>query len=260
MDLTESIAPKSDQLNAEDLLSGPRTFTIAEVTPGSSEQPVEVHLVEHPGRPFKPSKTVRRMLVAAWGPDASVYPGRRLTLYRDPSVRFGGMEVGGIRVSHVSDITKPITLALTVTRGKRAPHVIQPLREAARPAQPTQPPAQQQGQPDRRAQAVAAFAGLGVSEAQLVSRVGKPVGEWTPDDLQSLLAVFGELRADPASMAQHFPTEAPAEQREQSTVERLQNAGRGAVDLEPGAGGIDLAADPITGERFDVEEPPGEEQ
>jgi hypothetical protein len=42
-----------------------------------------VHLVEFPGRPFKPSKTVRRIMVAAWGPDASTYAGKRMTLYRD---------------------------------------------------------------------------------------------------------------------------------------------------------------------------------
>jgi hypothetical protein len=84
-DLTESIAPKSDQLNAEDLLTGPRTFTVAEVKRGSAEQPVDIHLVEFPGRPFKPSKTVRRILVSAWGADASTYAGRRMTLYRDPA-------------------------------------------------------------------------------------------------------------------------------------------------------------------------------
>ena len=54
VDLTESIAPKSDQLNAEDLLTGPRTFTVEKVTAGTTEQPVDVHLVEFPGRPFKP--------------------------------------------------------------------------------------------------------------------------------------------------------------------------------------------------------------
>jgi len=80
MDLTESIAPKSDQLNAEDLLSGPRTFTIEKVTAGSAEQPVDVHLVEFPGRPFKPSKTVRRIMVAAWGKDSAAYVGRKMTL------------------------------------------------------------------------------------------------------------------------------------------------------------------------------------
>ena len=31
MDLTDTIIPRSDQVNAEDLLSGPRTVTITEV-------------------------------------------------------------------------------------------------------------------------------------------------------------------------------------------------------------------------------------
>lgn len=133
MDLTQSIAPKSDQLNAEDLLSGPRTVTVEQVAKGSAEQPVNVHLAEFPGRPFRPSKTVRRILVSAWGADAATYAGRRMTLYRDASVRFGGQDVGGIRVSHLSHIDKPITIALTVTRGKRAPHTVHPL-PAERPA------------------------------------------------------------------------------------------------------------------------------
>jgi hypothetical protein len=131
-DMTESIVPRSDQLNAEDLLTGPRTFTIAEVRKGSVEQPVDVHLVEFPGRPFKPSKTVRRIMVAAWGPDASTYAGRRMTLYRDPAVRFGGMDVGGIRVSHMSGIDKPMTLVLAVSKGKRAPYVVKPLADEPR--------------------------------------------------------------------------------------------------------------------------------
>ena len=131
MDLTESIAPKSDQLNAEDLLSGPRTFTIEKVEKGTAEQPVNVHLVEFPGRPFKPSKTVRRIMVAAWGKDSAAYTGHRMTLYRDPAVKFGGMDVGGIRVSHMSGITKRIVVALTVTRGKRAPYTVEPLPDDA---------------------------------------------------------------------------------------------------------------------------------
>lgn len=134
MDLTESIAPKSDQLNAEDLLTGPRTFTVADVKKGSAEQPVDIHLVEFPGRPFRPSKTVRRILVNAWGAEASAYVGRRMTLYRDPAVKFGGMDVGGIRVSHLSHIEKPLSVALTVSRGKRQPYTVQPLAEAPAPA------------------------------------------------------------------------------------------------------------------------------
>jgi hypothetical protein len=133
MDLTESIAPKSDQLNADDLLTGPRTVTIEKVNAGTAEQPVNVHLVEFPGRPFKPSKTVRRIMVAAWGKEAANYAGRRMTLYRDPTVKFGGSDVGGIRVSHLSHIDKRIVLSLPVARGKRAAYIVEPLPDAQTP-------------------------------------------------------------------------------------------------------------------------------
>lgn len=135
MDLTESIAPKSDQINAEDLLTGPRTFTISEVRAGSAEQPFDFHLAELPGRPYRPSKSMRRVIVDAWGKEGSVYAGRRLTLYRDPEVTFGRDKVGGIKISHLSHIEKRRSLALTVTRGQRKAHTVDPLPDAA-PAQP----------------------------------------------------------------------------------------------------------------------------
>jgi len=130
MNLTESIAPRSDQTNAEDFLTGPRTFTIEKVIAGTVEQPVEVHLLELPGRPYKPSKSMRRVLVVSWGAEASTYTGRRLTLFRNPDITFGKDRVGGIEISHVSDIDKPITVALTVTRGRRKPFTVSPLTEA----------------------------------------------------------------------------------------------------------------------------------
>lgn len=136
MDMTDTIIPKSDQLNAEDMLTGPRTVTITEVKRGNAEQPVAVHLDGLPGRPYYPCKSMRRVLVAAWGPDASTYVGRRMKLYRDPAVRFGGMDVGGIRIEALSHIDKPMTLALTVTRGKRAPYVIKPLADDTPPTEP----------------------------------------------------------------------------------------------------------------------------
>ena len=130
MDITESLAANSSQQNADEYLSGPKTLTVSEVKKGSVEQPVEVHLVEFPGKPFKPAKSVRRVLAAAWGTDASQWAGRRLTIYCDPEVRYAGKAVGGLRVSHVSHIDKPVTVALTVTRGKREPFTVQPLVEA----------------------------------------------------------------------------------------------------------------------------------
>jgi hypothetical protein len=126
--MTEAIAPRSDQMNSDDLLTGPRTFTIKEVRHGTADQPVEVVLAEFPAdRPFKPSKTVGRLMVAAWGPNSDAYIGQRMTLYRDPEVSFGRDKVGGIRVSHMSGLTKTLTIALTTTRGKRAPYVVKPL-------------------------------------------------------------------------------------------------------------------------------------
>lgn len=127
MDMTPTTEPKSDQQNFDDYLTGPKTVTIQEVKSGTPDQPVEIHLAEFPGRPFKPSKSMRRVLIAAWGPDSSVYAGRRLTLFGDPTVKFGGQAVGGIRISHLSHLPGTLSVALTVTRGKRAPFIVEPL-------------------------------------------------------------------------------------------------------------------------------------
>lgn len=132
MDLSRTIVPKSDQKNADDFLTGPQTFTItADVEYQSPEQPFGLVLDGDDAHPYKPGKSMRRVLVAAWGPDSSVYVGRRLTLYTDPSVRFGGQDVGGIRISHLSHITRPIKLALTLTKGKKGAFVVEPLADTA---------------------------------------------------------------------------------------------------------------------------------
>ena len=142
MDLTTTIVPKSDQINAEDLLAGPVTVTVESVSAGNAEQPVDVHLVEFPGRAYRPSKSMRRVLVAAWGADSSAYPGRRLTIYRDPEVTFGRDKVGGLKISHLSHIDKRLSIALTVTRGKRAMHTVEPLPDAAPSSPAPEPPAE----------------------------------------------------------------------------------------------------------------------
>lgn len=120
-DLRATIVPKSDQLNAEQLLTGPITVTVSEVRLTSSEeQPVIVHYENDNGRPFKPCKTMRKVLVLAWGEDGRAWAGRSMTLYQDPNVKFGGAEVGGIRISHLTDIERDIRVSLTATKGKKA--------------------------------------------------------------------------------------------------------------------------------------------
>jgi hypothetical protein len=132
VDMSAFIAAKSDQLNADDLMDRPTTITITKVTaaPDSADQPVSVHYEGGEGRPFKPCKTCRRIMVSIWGADASKYVGRSMTLYRDPEVQFGGMKVGGIRISHMSGIDSEKTVALLVTRGRKAPFKIKPLKDA----------------------------------------------------------------------------------------------------------------------------------
>lgn len=123
-------APKSDQLNSDDLIGGPRTVTVTGVraNEGSAEQPISISFEGDNGKPFKPCKSMRRVMVHVWGADAKNYTGRSMTLYCDPDVQFGGLKVGGIRISHMSHIDAPQTMALTATRARRAAFTVQPLR------------------------------------------------------------------------------------------------------------------------------------
>lgn len=128
MDISDTLAPKSDQLDAVDLLGGPQTFTIERVSKGNAEQPVQIHLVGFP-RPWRPGKSMRRVLVASWGPDAAQYVGRRVTLYCDNEVEFGGLMVGGTRIAALSHLDKPKQVPLLIKRGKSAIFVVQPLKD-----------------------------------------------------------------------------------------------------------------------------------
>ena len=127
-DMRAVIIPKSDQINADNLLGGPMSIKITsvEIRPGT-EQPVSIHFENDNGKPFKPCKSMARVMVACWGPDANTYVGRSMTLYCDPSVRWGGMEVGGIRISHMSDLDGTKVMALTATKGNKKPFTVKPL-------------------------------------------------------------------------------------------------------------------------------------
>lgn len=135
MDITDSLAPNSDQLDAIELAGGPRTFTIKSVSQGNAEQPVNVHFHDFP-RAWRPSKGMRRVLALCWGVDASEWAGRRVTLYLDPEVTFGKEKPGGTRISHLSHIDRPKKVPLLVARGRSAMFTVEPLRDE--PAAPTE--------------------------------------------------------------------------------------------------------------------------
>lgn len=127
-DLSVAIVPKSDQLNTDDLISGPRTIVVTRVTVAAgTEQPVSIYYSGDNGKPYKPCKSMCRVLVMQWGPDGSTYTGRAITLYRDPRVTWAGLEVGGIRISHMSDIPADTSMALSRNRKTREIHTIKRL-------------------------------------------------------------------------------------------------------------------------------------
>lgn len=138
-DMASTIVPKSDQWNADDFRAGPQTFTITAVTIKPGEQPVNIAL-DGTEKFYRPSKSMRRVLTEVWGRDAKAYVGRSLTLFRNPTIKFGPLQTGGIEISHVSHIDAPVSLTLATSRGKFKPFTVAPLV--------TPNPATQQKQPD----------------------------------------------------------------------------------------------------------------
>jgi hypothetical protein len=134
IDISQTTAPRSDQLNADDLIGGPRTITVTRVAKMKEpDQPIAVYFEGDGGKPYKPGKSMRRVLLRVWGNDGAAYAGRRMTLYRDDAVQFGGVAVGGIRISHMSGISSAVTMALTEKRASRKPFTVKPLPEERAP-------------------------------------------------------------------------------------------------------------------------------
>lgn len=139
MDLSKTIEPKSDQLNAEDFIGKePRTITITKVSGNAdTQQPVSINFEGDNGKPYKPGKTCRRILVLIWGADGAKYVGRQLTLYRDPTVKFSGMDVGGIRISHASHIDSDMSMVLSASKSSKKTYTVKPITKVKPELTPT---------------------------------------------------------------------------------------------------------------------------
>lgn len=128
VDVSDTIVAKSDQLNADDLISGEITVQITGVNRCDKDQPIAISITGG-HMPFKPCKTVRRILVAAWGANAANWIGQSMVLYRDPNVKWGGENVGGIRIRAMTGIKTPLVLALAESRKSKAKITVHPLRD-----------------------------------------------------------------------------------------------------------------------------------
>lgn len=210
MDMRPTITPKSDQLNADDLIAGARTVTITAVkaSPGSAEQPVAVYFEGDNGKPYMPCKSMRRVMVAVWGADAGQYAGRAMTLYRDASVTWGGMEVGGIRISHMSGMEQPMVLALTATKKARKPYRVLPLVvEAPKPAGKDQATLVADTLTERFAAVFTAQDYYTILDAELTAKQMR----WLKDKRADLFAIVDAARASASERMEETPvTEAPA--------------------------------------------------
>lgn len=138
MDITDALAPKSDQLDAVELVS-PRTFTIdtgSRLGKRDGWTVAEIKLVGF-DRVWRPSKGMLDVLAKCWGTDAREWVGRSVTLYNDTSVMFGKENTGGIRISHLSHIDGTQKLSIRASgAGRKKPWTVQPLADAPAPAPP----------------------------------------------------------------------------------------------------------------------------
>jgi hypothetical protein len=137
-DISETLAPKSDQLDNIDLRGKePRIFTVTrvDVKPDPlADQPVTVHLAEFP-RPWKPGKNMRRVLAHCWGRESDNWVGKRVELFADESVKFGNETPGGTRISRLSGIDGPQKAPIMLSQGRPGIYKVDPLPDA--PAEPT---------------------------------------------------------------------------------------------------------------------------
>jgi hypothetical protein len=134
VDLSKAFLSKTDQLNSSDLTRN-AIFTIKNIVFDNEkkEQKVSVYLSPAPVNadgvevPWKPCKTMGRVLIASWGDDASLYIGRKIELYTDKDVSFGVEKVGGIRIAALSNLPnndQSFTAMLPSARGKKKAYTV----------------------------------------------------------------------------------------------------------------------------------------
>ena len=71
IDLLPTVIPKSDQINADDLIGGPLTIKVTKVSlTEEKDQPFAINFEGDGRKPYKPCKSMRRVMIRIWGADA----------------------------------------------------------------------------------------------------------------------------------------------------------------------------------------------
>lgn len=126
--LKAALAPKSDQLNADDLITGAIDIVVRKVTiAASGQQRISLFYHGDNNKPYKPGKMMGRLIMELWSNEPSKWLAQGLRLYRDPEVTMKAEKVGGIRISHLTGIDKETEVTLTVSKGVRKTFTVYPL-------------------------------------------------------------------------------------------------------------------------------------
>lgn len=149
--LQQALAPKSDQLNADDLIAANKIIVISGVNINlGSEQKIIINYYGDNGKPWKPSKGMGRVLTELLGGDPDKWVGETVELFRNKEIRFGKEKCGGIQIAGMSAVRNVTTLLITTAKGKKSSITINPIAALGNaPAQQrTQAPAAQPEQPN----------------------------------------------------------------------------------------------------------------
>jgi hypothetical protein len=147
--LQQALAPKSDQLNADDLIAANKIIVISGVNINlGSEQKIIINYYGDNGKPWKPSKGMGRVLTELLGGDPDKWVGETVELFRNKEIRFGKEKCGGIQIAGMSAVRNVTTLLITTSKGKKSSITINPIAALGNaPAQQrTQAPAAQPAQ------------------------------------------------------------------------------------------------------------------
>jgi hypothetical protein len=127
----KTLLPKVDHLTYRHVKThGSITARVAKASrTGAKDRPLRIDFEPHPlcldqdDKPlhYLPCKGMRIVIAEAWGTEPSTWIGRDIHLVGNPDVMYGGKKEGGIQIANLSHIEKPLTVMLTVSRGKKEP-------------------------------------------------------------------------------------------------------------------------------------------
>jgi hypothetical protein len=70
---------------------------------------------------------MRRVLAHCWGRESDSWPGERVELYSDETVKFGNETPGGTRISRISGIDGPTKAPIMLSQGRAGLYPVDPL-------------------------------------------------------------------------------------------------------------------------------------